>query len=144
MNKKISAQFSLRGKIEECGKDEQYLLHEKLKLLENDFNLHYSLSVRNDSRLAYMYVKGDTRLSRKDVLEEMATIQWICSNTRYVEICEAVMQEIAIGMKKRYRLRNWSTVWTVVREYAPDIIKYSILHDKHIPNLKRNVWSDDI
>ena len=97
----------------------------------------YNVSVRDDSRLAYNWALGVINAPIDEIMEELAFIQWISSHTNYQIICEDGLRSIANAIHDIYPNISWSNIWTIVRSYGPDLIKYMVVEkfSSGIPDL---------
>lgn len=92
------------------------------------------MSPRKDSLLTYNYAMSTTPDyfdSAQTVAKELVFVDYIYQNTRYADIIEEVMREIALHVRQRYRV-NWTTAWDITRFYVPDMLKMYLL--KKIPS----------
>lgn len=79
-------------------------------------------TVRDDSRLAFLWATGGTDWAIEEVAHEMACTQIICDKTRYVDSIEAALRHVALSAKQSHPI-SWTKVWASVREFGPDMVK---------------------
>jgi hypothetical protein len=91
----------------------------------------YSYGVRDDSRLAFNWAYGSVVASLVDVTEELGFMQWFSDNTSYQCTVEMALRKIANEVKDRYPDLSWVDVWSIVRVYGPDVVRYAVLDAAH-------------
>lgn len=98
--------------------------------------------LRDDSKLAFLHATGKTPMRRADVVQEMATIQWLSATTDYQRLCETALRYCANHVKEHYKIRDWATVWRIVRKYGPDLVKYHCIEEAHGFAVTKRQWAD--
>ena len=107
----------------------------------NEFMIRmgYGYGVRDDSRLAFNWAYGSFKADLFDVTEELSFVQWLSDSTSYQTTTKVVLRDIANEMKRTYPNLEWSEIWSIVRVYGPDMVKYIVLEAEHpsgVPQLK--------
>jgi len=102
------------------------------QLFKRSRELGYTFfKVRDDSKLAFMWSTYSFPCSsEEEIVHEMALTQYLYSDPLYSNELETSLRRIADEVKKKYRRLTWSDVWTLVREFGPDLIRASIAHRK--------------
>lgn len=78
---------------------------------------------RTDSILTYKYAMGALHDDvPSSIATELVVVDTICKKTKYCEILEHVMRQIAAILKSRYQL-TWTDAWIVARFYVPSMLK---------------------
>lgn len=103
------------------------LTEEQAKRLQKvkDEQLRIGMTPRNDSILTYNFAIRDVPDyldDAKTVAHELAIVDFIHKNTKYGELIEDVMREVASHICSKYRL-DWTTTWKLTRFYVPDMLK---------------------
>ena len=93
----------------------------RLKLL-HEWQRHYNMEPRSDSRLTELYLNGQCPLAVPQVARELMCTDFIYRYTLYGEVIQEFMREVAARLKRKHRL-SWSSTWTIVRFYAPIALK---------------------
>jgi hypothetical protein len=121
--------------------------HVRMLALQGGLWSMYSRQVRDDSRLAFLYCVSQIDPSPEalaDVLSEMAFMQWISEATQYQTVCQIAMREVATCAKRQYGIRDWKVVWAIVREYVPDLVKYTLVKQAGgVPDLRKAPIDDE-
>ena len=99
-------------------------------LEENYDNEQTKVTLRDDSRLAYLWATGQIVAEVDEISEELAFIQTLSEKTSYQRVNERVLREISNALKSKHRRLSWNTVWSIVRKYGPDLVKYSVVLDE--------------
>ena len=120
----------------ENGQEDVFMIRGALDTLKHYFLANgYSANVRDDSRLAFLWANGDLPANIYDIAQEMATIQYISNSTDYHACTERALRRFADTIKAKHKRVSWKTVWEIVREHGPDIVKYTILQ-QHLASLR--------
>jgi hypothetical protein len=98
---------------------------EKIKEV-HDFQRKLGMDPRNDSKLTLMYANGETELSAEEVAKELMAVDFIYKKTLYGELIEEYMRDIALKIRRKYRI-PWGDTWNIVRFYAPSALKLQCL-----------------
>lgn len=101
------------------------------KLSDTMRMMGYGYGVREDSRLAFNWAYGTVSCDLIDVTEELSFIQWLSETTIYQVAVEKELRKIANAIKGDYPELSWVDVWSVVRVYGPDIVRYAVLDMAH-------------
>ena len=129
--------FSIQAHLVDLGAPLHTSTIANLSLLENTLAM-YNVPLRDDSRLAFLWATGqlDETWNLAEASHEMMSVQFICTNTSYNDMAQPFMRALAEQMRARYGLQSWNTVWRIVREYAPDILKIICLIEAglNVPN----------
>lgn len=91
----------------------------------------YGYGVRDDSRLAFNWACGTVSGSLIDITEELGFMQWFCDTTSYQSVLEKELRKIANALKVGYPDLSWVDVWSIVRVYGPDVVRYVVLDAAH-------------
>lgn len=105
----------------------------KARLGALDLAMHRAVghNVRDDSRLAFLWCSGrleGSAWTQESVIHEMACMQWLCATTTYVPLLQPTLRQIADALKEKFGVSDWTTVWSLVSEYGPDLVKYHSMH----------------
>ncbi len=120
--------FSTEAAILELNYDDAHRVQSNLNVLKATMNMEgYKVSVRDDSRLAYNWAFGTIKAPIEEVIEELAFIQWLSKHTNYQQASENGLRQIANSFKEKYPDINWTTIWTYVRQFGPDLFKYLVV-----------------
>lgn len=120
--------FSIEAAILELNFDDAHRVQSNLNVLKATMNMKgYKVSVRDDSRLAYNWAFGTVKAPIEEVIEELAFIQWLSKHTNYQQSSETGLRDIANSFKEKYPDINWTTIWTHVRQFGPDLFKYLVV-----------------
>lgn len=101
------------------------------KLNETMRMMGYQYGVREDSRLAFNWAHGTVKADLIDITEELGFVQWVSDATSYQTTIEKALRKIANEMKGSYPELSWAEIWSVVRVYGPDIVRYVVLDTEH-------------
>ena len=104
------------------------------RLGEFDYYLQtqYPYRLRDDSRLAYLFVSGNLPGWRGDeVLHECACVQYLCEATPYSSLTEAVNREVVTRLKKEAGIRDWKRAYELT-PLVCDALKYLCLHEANL------------
>ena len=134
--------FSIQAEILTLAEGE-YRMQVQCALNHLDFMLQsYGYGLRDDSRLAYLWATGQLPNSWSDfeVCHEILCQQWLCHNTQYTALSQPFMRALANNLREKYNISSWNTVWRIVREYGPDILKCISITDAggQFPTLMSN------
>ena len=87
----------------------------------------YGMEPRSDSSLTLLYADGMTGfMSADEVARELVCTDYIYKNTLYGEVIEEYMRCVAGMVRAQYRL-SWTSVWGIVRMYAPIALKMQMV-----------------
>ena len=81
---------------------------------------------RRDSRLSYMYAKGDCTDSVDSIADELIAVEFLHQMTSYGVEKERVFRRLGERLRQEYGL-PWNAVWDIVRFYAPCMLKMRAL-----------------
>ena len=87
----------------------------------------YNHGVREDSRLAFNWAYGTFSADLVDITEELGFVQWLSEATTYQATAEKELRRIANDIKRAYPDLSWTDVWSIVRMYGPDIVRFAVL-----------------
>tara|TARA_B100000787_G_C16197409_1_gene301969 strand:+ start:4291 stop:4722 length:432 start_codon:yes stop_codon:yes gene_type:complete len=136
--------FSCEQNLLKLSEPEQAKARAKMKQLSMSLDIHeYKYGIRDDSKLAFNYCTGDLNWTEVDVMEELCLIQWLSENTDYHNVCETLIREVAAHCKAKYKIRDWSLLYRIVRSYVPDILKQHLVSESGLPELRKVRWGDD-
>lgn len=96
-------------------------------LLSERMRAEYGMLPRDDSQFAYNFCIGAVPDNMDVVLDEMATMQWLCNNTEYQPLCELALRKVADRARQLYGIKDWKRVWHAVRMHTPDILKMRLV-----------------
>ena len=102
----------------------------------------YTYGVRDDSRLAFNWAYGTAVADLYDITEELSFVQWLSDNTCYQPTMKVVLRSIANELKMMYPVLEWPQVWSLVRLYCPELVKYVVIECESpcgVPLLSSNV-----
>ena len=87
-------------------------------------------SVRDDSRLAYRYARGEIRhMTPFDAVHEMACIQVLCDNTTYQAVMPEYLRALANQLKEdHFPSLPWTQVWKAVADLGPELLKTDLMY----------------
>ena len=126
----MPTRFSTEAAIIELSDDDVHRVQSNLNVLKATMNMKgFKVSVRDDSRLAYNWAFGTVKAPVEEVIEEIAFIQWISKHTNYQQISEEGLRQIANEFKEKYPDISWTTIWTYVRRFGPDLFKYLVVEN---------------
>jgi hypothetical protein len=91
----------------------------------------YCYGVRDDSRLAFNWAYGTVYCDYVNVIEELCFMQWFSDTTSYQCTVEKALRKIANAVKDMYPDLSWADVWSIVKIYGPDIVRYVVLDAVH-------------
>ena len=97
----------------------------------------YNFELRDDSRLAWLWATNRLPMTWTDleVAHEIMSQNWICANTEYNKLSESFLRELANRMKERYGIKDWHTVWCIVKDHGPHLLKYHcVAQTSGVPN----------
>jgi len=120
--------FSVETKLSENKMSENYNRLAMRVSAVHSAQRQLGMEPRDDSRLTYLYANGEEMngLPPSTVAHELVVVNKIYENTQYQYIIEDVMRELALHLKKKYRL-SWTVAWEIVKFYGPTLIKlYSV------------------
>jgi hypothetical protein len=84
-------------------------------------------ALRGDSKLAMRYIIGDPTLPDLAALtSKIVETQVLYAKTPYHQVQEIVLPRIASELKRRYPNVPWSTMWDIVKEHAPDMVRHAM------------------
>lgn len=143
--------FSCEAALRELNATERAVVQSRLKLLSEKLRSTSGYQLRDDSRLAFLSATGQLGPSWTDdvVCHEMACVQFICDTTPYTDVLQSALRRLANELKSKYKIRDWATVWKIVRSHGPDVLKYLCMADSGllIPDFatpkKKTLWSDE-
>ena len=102
------------------------------------YQLHYSMTPRNDSRLTELFCKNELspEWTADIVARELVATDFIYKQTLYGDVIEEFMRGVAYELRTRHRL-SWTKTWEIVRFYAPFGLKLLCLErcGLSIPNV---------
>ena len=138
----IRTKFSSSNEVSKLTENSE-VVQMRLRQIDDLMRKQTCYQLRDDSKLAFLVAKGDLTMPDDVLVQEMAIIQWVSENTEYHRVLEQTIKIIGERVKLEYGIQNWNTVWKIVREFVPDIVKYYMI-EKHggIPDLKKRSWAD--
>ena len=139
----VRAKFSTSNELLNMDDIRAGEIRSKLNSMDDLMKQMTCYRIRDDSKLAFLVATGEVPMSMHDVVQEMAFIQWMSENTHYHRLLEITMKLVANRIKVEHDIHNWNTVWKIVREFVPDIVKYHVINQKNgVPCLKKVHWAD--
>ncbi len=108
--------------------------HERMSLLSTTLASR-GMELRRDSRLSYMYIKGDCTDPVDRVADELIAVDFLHKMTSYGADKEAVFRALGERLHGEYNL-SWDATWDLVRFYAPCMLKMYALQacNQRIPH----------
>ena len=93
------------------------------------------MELRLDSRLSYMYVRGDCTDPLDNVADELIAVDFLHKATSYGVVKEDAFRKLGRRLHDEYNL-SWDATWEIVRFYAPCMLKLYALQqsDRRIPH----------
>ena len=85
---------------------------------------------RSDSLLTDRFLAnsaGPAYVTVYDVAHELAIVDYVYKHTLYGETIEDVMRACANRIKAQHTQLAWGTVWEIVREYVPSMLKIHMM-----------------
>lgn len=95
------------------------------------YQMGYGCGVRDDSRLAFNWASCSIRADLHDITEELGFMQWLSDNTSYQATMQETLRNMANALKAEHPDLNWGEVWSIVRSFGPDMIRYIIIEYEH-------------
>jgi hypothetical protein len=123
--------FSLEASLAALPADERAAagaLREALLSSVREFGPQYT--VRDDSRLAYDYLRGDgdaATMSLEQLTAELIVAQYLHASTGYRQLWSEDMKTIAKVYKQRFPNISWARLWTILRETMDPCLKLEAL-----------------
>jgi len=96
-------------------------------LNETMSKMGYTYGVRDDSRLAFNWAFGTVVADLYDITEELSFVQWLSDYTSYQPTMKVVLRSIANELKMMYPVLEWAHIWSIVRLYGPELVKYVVI-----------------
>lgn len=119
--------FSIKRELAQLPEADAEYLRTRLCELETMARNVTSYSIRDDSRLAFRFVRGEVRnMSAYDVVHEMACMQFLCEKTAYQSVLPQYLRSLASHVRNEFQL-PWQDTWRIVSELGPELLKSDIL-----------------
>ena len=92
------------------------------------------MELRRDSRLSYIYIKGDCTDPVDQVADELIAVDFLHKMTSYGADKQAVFRALGERLHREHNL-TWDATWDLVRFYAPCMFKMYALqtYNRRIP-----------
>ena len=124
--------FSIRREMDRMSPAECAVYTKKLLELDALLQQMSPYSMRDDSRLAYRFVKGELpNWSAQAVVHEMACMQCLCDTVPYQVYLQPFLRALATRLKHESGA-DWRQIWASVAEFGPDILKLHMLCEQNI------------
>ena len=88
----------------------------------HEWQRHYNMVPRNDSRLTERYVAGEIPWPPDMVAKELVATDFLYKYTLYGELIEDFFKSLAGLVRSTYNI-PWSSAYNLVREYGPIALK---------------------
>ena len=83
---------------------------------------HYHMEPRSDSKLTTMFANGQLAMSADQVARELLATDFIYRHTLYGELIEEFFRHVANELKHHHDI-SWKATWEIVRFYGPIALK---------------------
>ena len=103
---------------------------ERMRLLSTTLASR-GMELRRDSRLSYMYIKGDCTDRVDRVADELIAVDFLHKKTSYGADKEVVFRALGARLQREYGL-TWDATWNLVRFYAPCMLKMYSLQTRNL------------
>lgn len=118
--------------------DEYERRKDEIRLLQ----VERGMAPRPDSKLSDQYARGLLpHTTAEEVVDELISVHQIFVYTRYDQVLEETMRCLASLVKDTYHL-TWTQTWTIVRFYAPTMLKLWCLEENGV-KLRRDILTSD-
>ena len=118
--------FSIERELETLPADIQNEAKDRLGRLDTLLQERYSLSLRDDSSLAFLYATSRMApdvFETRSVLKEMAMTQQLYAKKHFDEAQQATLRRVADRLKKAFPHVSWQKVWHDVKVYICPMMK---------------------
>tara|TARA_B110001450_G_scaffold124577_1_gene117255 strand:+ start:290 stop:658 length:369 start_codon:yes stop_codon:yes gene_type:complete len=92
---------------------------------------HYNMEPRSDSRLTELYADGVVALPPDQVARELLAVDFLYRATLYGSLIEDFLREVAERLRRKHRL-TWKATWDIVRFYGPMALKLMCLSSSYL------------